>query len=76
MRYRVTGRAINRTTREPAGKIRTEIINTSTNKLFKKAKSPRDVEKRYESFWNDLNPRSKEIVKVIGVKKIMTRKKK
>ena len=70
MRYRVTGRAISRKTRAPLGKVRTEIINTSTNKLFKKAKTPMDVEKAYESFWNKLNTKSREIVKVIGVKKI------
>lgn len=50
--------------------IRKEIIDTKTNELFKGAKSPKDVEKIYERFWNKLDPYATEVVKVVGVKKM------
>jgi hypothetical protein len=75
-KYKVTAVAMNRKTREttlqrPSGDVmRDEVINTKTNILFKGALGPREVEIAYEAFWNELNPRSSEIVKVIGVKLI------
>lgn len=74
-KYAVYGSALDRSTRKPVkykGKtqIRKEIIDTETNSLFKNCNTPAEVEKNYESFWNDLNPYSSEIVKVVGVKKI------
>ena len=50
--------------------IRKEIINTKTNTLFKGARTPKDVERIYENFWNKLDPYATEVVKVIGVKKL------
>lgn len=69
MKYAVKAVALNRKTRKQVGKIRTEVINTKTNSLFRFANTPMGVEKAYERFWNDLNPMSKEIVKVISVTK-------
>jgi len=68
-KYKVTGVARNRITGLQVGKIRNEIINTKTNKLFPKD-NLMDIKNRYESFWNDLNTRSTEIVTVLKIKKI------
>ena len=53
---------------------RTEVIDTESNQLFARCKSPWDVEDAYEAFWNRLNgswetdfPKGKEKVKVISV---------
>lgn len=67
-RYKVTGQAFNRITGMPMGKTRTEVIDVSKNVLFKGANSVIDVKKAYESFWNELNPRSKEVVFVKRIK--------
>ena len=68
-KFDVTGVALDRNTKKQIGKSRTETIDTEANVLFKGAKSSDDVKERYESFWNRMNPSSKEIVKVIDVKK-------
>jgi len=70
MKFKVKGIAMNRLTRNQIGKSRIETIDTKTNKLFFGATSPIEVERRYESFWNNLNPNSQEIVKVIDVRKV------
>lgn len=70
MKYAVLAVAMNRQSRRRSGKARTEIIDTSTNQLFKNVKTPADVERAYESFWNDLNLKSTEIVKVLDVREI------
>jgi len=70
MKFKVKGVAMNRNTRKQVGKIRTEIIDTETNELFYGIFQPLQVERKYESFWNYLNPNSKEIVKVIDVRKV------
>ena len=67
MKFNVKGMAMNRLMRCQIGGIRIEQIDTETNSLFKKCQTPLEVERIYESFWNDLNPNSKEIVKVINV---------
>ena len=68
-KFDVKGVAIDRKTREQVGKIRTETIDNTSNNLFKHCNTNKEVESAYESFWNDLDPHSQEIVKVIGVKK-------
>jgi len=69
-KYDVKAIAMNRRTREQIGSSRIERIDTDKNVLFKGLKDSSDIEKRYESFWNDMNPNSSEIVKVINVKKV------
>jgi len=69
MKFKVKGVSMNRHTRRQVGKIRTETIDTKTNELFYGTALPIEIERRYESFWNNLNPNSKEIVKVIDVRK-------
>ena len=66
-KYIVTATAIDRQTRERVGEVRDEVIDTETNGLFGDARTAHDVERIYESFWNDMNPHSLEVVKVIGV---------
>lgn len=68
-KYIVTGRAYNRKTHKAIGKQRNETINTNSNVLFKHTKTGSDVKMRYESFWNDLDPHSKEVVKVLKIKR-------
>lgn len=68
--YKVTGIAKNRKTGSYIGKSRSEIINTKTNSLFKNVKDTKEVKSRYEYFWNDLNPKSEEVVKVLKVEKL------
>lgn len=67
MKYDVLATAMNRSTRQMVGPIRTERIDTRANPLFRDARSPLGVERAYEAFWNDLNPTSAEIVKVLSV---------
>jgi hypothetical protein len=79
-KYKVYGIAMNRETRKPVlikggRKIRGETIDTEKNEIFNgkigsKCHTVKDVEERYEAFWNDMNPHSQEIVKVVGIKKI------
>ena len=69
-KWKVKGVSMNRKTRKQVGDIRVEQIDTKTNSLFIDSKTAINIEKRYESFWNDLNPKSKEIVKVINVEKV------
>jgi hypothetical protein len=64
----VTARAANRETGEPVSEPRDEEIDLDHNQLFKHCKTWMDVKKAYEAFWNDLNPRSKEVVLVSSVK--------
>jgi hypothetical protein len=69
MKFAVKGQAFSRSGLKAIGKARIEVINTNTNSLFKGVKTPRMVKARFEAFWNDLNPHSTEIVKVLSVKK-------
>jgi hypothetical protein len=70
MKFTVTAIAMDRKTRKQVGQQRDEVINTKTNVLFKGFTNPIDIEKMYEAFWNDLNPHSTEIVKVINITEI------
>ena len=50
---------------DEAGKsidVRAEEINLDENELFKGCSTILDIKKTYESFWNTLNPYSKEII--------------
>jgi hypothetical protein len=67
-KYTITAQAFDRKTNRPVGKERDEVIDVATNRLFKGVKNIGDIESAYESFWNDLNPNSKEVVKVSSVK--------
>lgn len=67
--WKVKAITINRNTRVQAGKVRTELVGTN-NLLFRECKTHLEVEETYECFWNDLNPRSREIVKVISVEDV------
>jgi hypothetical protein len=64
----VTAAAVNRSTGEQIAKPRDEEIDLITNQIFKGCKTWMDVKEAYESFWNDLNPNSNEMVLVHGVK--------
>ena len=70
MKFNVTAVAMNRITRRQIGQPRTELIDPATNMLFTDCHTTALVEAAYESFWNDLNPNSAEIVKVIGVEAV------
>jgi hypothetical protein len=64
----VTAQAFNRNTGKAISKPRNEtVLLDGSNRLFTGCKTVADVTKAYESFWNNLNPRSAEIVKVSGV---------
>ena len=65
--YDVTAQAFNRATGEQEGKSRTEKVDAKTNPIFKKCKTIMDIHDAYESFWNDMNPNSQEIVFVSKV---------
>lgn len=69
MKFAVKAAAMDRVSKRQVGKIRTEIIDTCKNELFMDVQKTYDIERKYESFWNDLNPYSEEIVKVLSVKK-------
>lgn len=64
--YEVTAQARNRSTNEIVSDQRTETVNT-TNTLFTECENPQRIKQVYESFWNDLNPHSAEIVEVLSV---------
>jgi hypothetical protein len=68
MRFAVTGIAMIRHSRRRVGKARTEVIDTMDNVMFQGLTAPKEIEERYEAFWNDLNPHSTEVVKVIDVR--------
>lgn len=67
--WAVTAQAYSRKTGKPLGKTRTEKIQ-SDNKMFKGITTIMGVKNRYESFWNNMNPRSKEVVFVKRIKKL------
>ena len=71
MLYNVKAVAMDRKTRRQVGKARVERINSTTNELFKRLTTPHNIKICYESFWNNLNPNSKEIVKVIDVEEVI-----
>lgn len=70
MKFAVTAVSMSRRTRRRIGKSRVEIIDTKENQLFWGLSEPEDIEKKYQAFWNDLNPQSPEIVKVLDVREV------
>jgi hypothetical protein len=76
MKFAVTGISMSRRTRRRIGKSRVEIVDTVTNHVFKHvtalptAERALRVEEAYEWFWNELNPQSPDIVKVIDVREV------
>lgn len=73
MLYDVIAVARSRETRASTGPIRSERIDTEDNLIFQRCATPLDVEMAYESFWNDLNTRSTEIVTVLSVAAVQPR---
>ena len=69
MIYHVKAFSMNRKTRTQTAEPRVEEISTHTNQLFTHCKTAAQVEQAYESFWNDLDPTSEEIVKVMDVRR-------
>lgn len=67
-KWEVTARAFDRWSGIPVGggEERKEVVDTS-NLLFKDCGFPLDVKTAYESFWNDLNPHSEQVVFVSQV---------
>jgi len=70
MKFAVTAVAMSRRTCRRTGKSRVEIINTKVNDLFKKCTDPCVIMGKYEAFWNELNPESGEIVKVVDIREV------
>ncbi len=73
MKWNVTAVAMNRRTRERVlymgkEKERTELVDTATWGFGVK-RTALQVERAYEAFWNDVNPRSEDIVKVVAVER-------
>jgi hypothetical protein len=66
-KYVVTAVAYNKKTGKQMGSVRNETIDTEKNSLFKNANNSWDVKEIYLSFWNDLDKRSPEFVKVLNV---------
>ena len=71
--YDVTAQSYKRGTDRIVGPKRTERINVKTNELFNgslgtpAARNIMEVQEIYESFWNDMNPQSREVVRVSKV---------
>ena len=70
MKIAITAQAYLRNTLKKVGKKRTEIIDTKTNEIFESCKNIKDVKNAFSSFWNHMNPYSREVVKVIKIKKL------
>lgn len=83
MKFVVYSCALDRKTRKqipvldkPGGSmawIRSEVIDTMRNALFRDCSMPITIEMAYEAFWNELNPNSENIVKVVGVEEVQER---
>lgn len=65
--WAVKAQALDRHTNKPIGKPRIEMVGTN-NLLFRECKTLEEVKQAYESFWNELNLKSGEIVEVISIK--------
>jgi len=65
---KVLAAAFYRETGEPAGSPREEEIVLAENEMFKDCKTIVDIHRRYESFWNDLNPDSDAVVFVQSIR--------
>ncbi len=64
----VLGQAFDRETGKPVGSQREELINIKENKMFKGCKNILDIKESYESFWNHLNKRSRDVVFVQSIR--------
>lgn len=76
--YDVTAYSTDRKTGKKNGPTRTERVNVTTNGLFNGnysslwvAKNEKDVKTIYESWWNDLNEESKDVVVVTSVVRVL-----
>ncbi|MHA1288850.1 MAG: hypothetical protein ACTSPB_15775, partial [Candidatus Thorarchaeota archaeon] len=69
-KYKVTAQAFDRESGKPSGDKRDETIDITSNVLFKNVKNLGDIESAYEKFWNQLNPKSKDTVKVFSVQAV------
>ena len=63
----VRASSFNRMTGERTGAARDEELNLKENKLFIGLSSVLDIKRAYESFWNDLNSNSTDVVFVESV---------
>lgn len=71
MKFIVTAVPISRATRRRVGKARTEIIDTSLcAPCFAGLKDPVEVERAFEAHWNDAEPTSRDIIKVVDVREV------
>lgn len=70
MEFEVIAEARERETLKKIGKPRGEIIDTNKNELFKGLNTLMEIRKVYESFWNDLNKNSFEVVFVNNIKRL------
>lgn len=61
--WTVVARAHNRSTGEPIGEKSVEVVDLEDNKVFEDcAPNAQAVRARYETFWNDTDPDSNEVV--------------
>jgi len=67
-KYFVIAQSFSRKTGKAVGNTREELVDLKTNELFDGVKSILDIKKIYESFWNELNPRSSSIVFVQSIR--------
>jgi hypothetical protein len=58
----VVAQSFNRRTLKPTSEPLTEVIDLDNNTLFAKVCVPLDIKKAFEAFWNDLNPKSTDVV--------------
>ena len=61
-KIKVYARSFNRKTGKSVSNLRVEEIDLKKNKIFKSCNSLLDIKYRYESFWNELNNNSIEVV--------------
>jgi len=69
MIIKIKGQAFDRKTGEKIGRARWETIDTKKNELFSGVDNLAMAKTIFESFWNDLNPHSTEIVSCLDIKK-------
>lgn len=70
MIFKVTASGYKRHGSDQPFATHTEEVDTETNELFKHCTDTDDVRRKYESFWNDLNPNSEDVVYVDSVEKV------
>lgn len=67
MKYNVIARSFERATGTPTADARDELIDTESNELFTMCKTILDIKNAYETFWNELNPSTKDVIFVLQV---------